>query len=602
MARSLLLLLHLLSAAVLRAQEIACIDRRWIDDEGYDCQDYTDNANDPNADEDWCLLYGQCVNVGSSADRACCACGGGINQNNAPTAAPIFVNVYAPIMEYDDINCTLSPPLYIGENLTMQNFVNYNAGQLTMVLSYEGTSWIGIGFENDGRPGKPQFGIIGRADGRPVAKYNLYTSSEDGSGIVELPQGSQTLYSESFIQVDGKSILTFTKDLDEPFDVPAQIYNNETTTWVYAVGLPNNAWAGRHTIAGKFNIALNPCVPFGQSEWVVSNPAVGGGLADNNYIDPFRYFNPIPNYKLLWLIHGILLGAAWGIICPLGIASMILKKKSKKWSNIHLFAKISNLLLNCVGILIGVVATYLDEGMGHLRTDHSKVSLAVFAGLMIDVIVAFAKGDLQKAESLTSKETETEERDVILGIGGNLEVLPPDSPYNPRNKKKSLYSERKEAPSMERKSASEEEVEKRNTLCVWLQYVFGLVLLGVAWYACHQGYDLQTLNWPDLDWEYYYWGAGAVGVLFCIFAILGLCFMEDVAPYNSIGKRKPQKDLIQLDRESNEQLALDRETKEQPTVDKETKVQLAIGFETNLVEEGEQSPEGKWFDIDTICL
>jgi hypothetical protein len=49
------------------------------------------------------------------------------------------------------------------------------------------------------------------------------------------------------------STLTFTQLLNEP-----DLEVSDQSTWIYAVGLPNNQWTGKHNIRGEVCDLLSP--------------------------------------------------------------------------------------------------------------------------------------------------------------------------------------------------------------------------------------------------------------------------------------------------------------------------------------------------------
>jgi hypothetical protein len=157
------------------------------------------------------------------------------------------------------LDCTLSAPLQLNEggDLTLQQVANYEDGTFTMKLTYTGgQAWIGIGINSQGKAEMiPSSAVIGRADGRnSVFQYSMTSQSEYGSGV-QPRRSSQTLRNASFVQSGSTSTLTFTQMLDEPDFAVA-----DDSMWIFAVGLPNNLWAGRHKIHGSFQYSLTSCI------------------------------------------------------------------------------------------------------------------------------------------------------------------------------------------------------------------------------------------------------------------------------------------------------------------------------------------------------
>jgi len=168
-----------------------------------------------------------------------------------PFAFWVAVAVAAEAASYE---CQYSAPmdLYNG-NLFLEQVRNNEAGTYMMRLTYRGgQSWIGIGINSQGQSKMtPATAVIGRASddgsGTSVLHYNLGSDASDGSGVQ--PLASATLQNARFTQSSTESILEFTHGLNE-------MGVTDDSTWIFAVGLPNNQWAGKHAIHGSFRLAL----------------------------------------------------------------------------------------------------------------------------------------------------------------------------------------------------------------------------------------------------------------------------------------------------------------------------------------------------------
>jgi hypothetical protein len=110
----------------------------------------------------------------------------------------------------------------------------------------------------------------------------------------------------SFTQDGSSSTLTFTQLLDDSdwSQVTAQ------STWIYAVGLANNQWAGKHKIDGSFQIELEAC-----TEPVEGGPAYAadGANSGSQANAGFPLLDTTHPYRSLWAAHGVLLGLAFSI-------------------------------------------------------------------------------------------------------------------------------------------------------------------------------------------------------------------------------------------------------------------------------------------------
>ena len=155
-------------------------------------------------------------------------------------------------------NCRYSEEIPIHKDGTsfMQHYVNDDEGTFTMRIRYtDGQSWIGIGINTQGK-GKmaPAEAVIGDIN-RGVKRYSLQSDDKTGSGVIPLQDINGHLKSSSFVQTEGgESILEFTHDLviRNPGDDSIVHEISESSVWIWAVGLPNNAWEGKHKIHGAF--------------------------------------------------------------------------------------------------------------------------------------------------------------------------------------------------------------------------------------------------------------------------------------------------------------------------------------------------------------
>lgn len=155
--------------------------------------------------------------------------------------------------------CNLSDEVSIHKDgaVFMQHYVNDEEGTFTMRIRYtDGQSWIGVGINTSGQ-GKmvPAYSVIGDIS-RGVKRYNLQSDDKQGSGVIPLQDTNGHLKSSSFVQTDaGESILEFTHDLiiRDP-DNGSIVYEiTESSVWIWAVGLPNNVWEGKHKVHGAFD-------------------------------------------------------------------------------------------------------------------------------------------------------------------------------------------------------------------------------------------------------------------------------------------------------------------------------------------------------------
>ena len=216
------------------------------------------------------------------------------------------------------LDCTLPDPVQIDTDLTLQQIANYRDNTFTMKLTYTGgQSWIGIGVNTLGKSKMvPAVAVIGRAQENDngitsvsVLKYEMNSDAEDATGVIEMEEALQTLTDVSFVQTSTSSILTFTKRLNDE-----ELSLESSNTWIYAVGLDQNAWQGRHTVHGSFQFEFSPCVvvptapPASIGQTVSPYPTITNKVASPNEggLSGFSFFDTSKPNQDLWEIHGFL--------------------------------------------------------------------------------------------------------------------------------------------------------------------------------------------------------------------------------------------------------------------------------------------------------
>ncbi|KAL3925101.1 MAG: hypothetical protein SGILL_000627 [Bacillariaceae sp.] len=321
-------------------------------------------------------------------------------------------------------------------------------------------SWIGVGMNalNSADHTTATYAVIGSVLRAPAPyteyvgeayRYYLDSASEDGSGITRLGDLRRHLKSSSFVQnpqTDQElvSVLEFTHDLlvrnennvDEIlFEISAPAVeestnNNEDTdedententddrleapdrgdgfdfrrrrqlqtptAFMWAVGLPDNQFDGRHVLQGSFTLADLPSVQYCEtlgteapSEFPTTNAQAvfndvfptnqeeqenepssnsEGNLDfgdDDMFNDDFlleeneALQDPVAH---LWLYHGVLMGVAWGVFAPIAIFIPLLRKLDfleydDRWKSIHLLSGLSTVFLTVAGFALAVMAT-----------------------------------------------------------------------------------------------------------------------------------------------------------------------------------------------------------------------------------------------------
>jgi len=291
-------------------------------------------------------------------------------------AAALPVSVRA---QENQIVCTLSEPVALDDDETtfLQHVRNPLDNTFTMRLTYTaGHSWIGVGINTRGNPDKmtPGVAVIGRQysedDGRGsfVGLYNLVSDSEDGSGVVLLSGGQRELtytsFEQSYETETGESVLQFTQTLDS---IGLDSESSSDAVWIWAVGLPDNEWEGKHKLYGSFSLdMIDNCVEVEEDEEPASQvegdnagdnndgmsgstPTTSGGTAtedvastnpqqqagdgsSNNAAAGAESSGLVVNsssatstYRSMWIAHGALMFLAWGVFAPVAIGVPLLK-------------------------------------------------------------------------------------------------------------------------------------------------------------------------------------------------------------------------------------------------------------------------------------
>eukprot|EP00544_Gedaniella_sp_CCMP2646_P009027 CAMPEP_0202496284 /NCGR_PEP_ID=MMETSP1361-20130828/19342_1 /ASSEMBLY_ACC=CAM_ASM_000849 /TAXON_ID=210615 /ORGANISM="Staurosira complex sp., Strain CCMP2646" /LENGTH=510 /DNA_ID=CAMNT_0049127563 /DNA_START=24 /DNA_END=1556 /DNA_ORIENTATION=- len=475
--------------------------------------------------------------------------------------------------------CPLADPITLDSDglVTLEQVANKAEGTFTMRLTYSGgQSWVGIGINREGSSDmEPTAAVIGRIlDGAPdVSKYDLISSSKDGSGVI--PMGLQNLKDVKFEQTDTTSVLTFTQQLsDETVTV------TDDSVWIYAVGLPDNQWAGKHLIHGAFylrgmdelctEVATGPTSAPAPTdgtgvaqptEAVSVQPQATGDVADeesdeyeaddeesedaqdSNPSNPsgstssqqsgiVQVASTEDETRPLWVAHGVLMALAWGVCAPLAIGAVLLRNVSflsnkGYWFKIHFYLNICNILFTAVGFALAVVAIQ-KQGDEHFKEGtHTKAGLAIFVVALFQFALAFLRPDPPKAPSRNIKSidnpADTDSNNSTpydstpsSGIEHAVNVLPP-----------SFTGDRGESEEIElgrnldvAADGSEQDVPTKSGIrLAWeISHRFtGIALIGLAWYNCTSGIQLQVENYGEQDDQMAaFWGvtAGISGFIF----------------------------------------------------------------------------------------
>lgn len=203
-------------------------------------------------------------------------------------------------------------------------------GKDTISIVYETPvlAWAGWAVNNNGGFMVGSEAVIGLPDTGEVLKYRLEAQSVNGVQPVE--DAKQTLIDASITQEDGTTILRFTKILVEEGEIPINIVGDNTflSSWGFSNTLGVHAARGSYLLSGE---AL------------------------------------VTRKQSLWKAHGWLMAIAWGILCPMAIASSVLRRffpGDGLWFQFHRGLNVSVVLFTVVGFIIAVVALNQDTPDG----------------------------------------------------------------------------------------------------------------------------------------------------------------------------------------------------------------------------------------------
>jgi hypothetical protein len=138
-------------------------------------------------------------------------------------------------------------------SLLLRQFINTGDDTVTVQLEYHGIGWIAMAF-SESTSMIPNSAIIALPDENIVQKYDL--SSKSLPGVTPLDTTFQTLIDTSVTQVDGMTVMTFTKPLIESGEVTVVPGKNQFN---WAVGSSNSLsyHANRGSASLKFDLCFN---------------------------------------------------------------------------------------------------------------------------------------------------------------------------------------------------------------------------------------------------------------------------------------------------------------------------------------------------------
>jgi hypothetical protein len=262
-------------------------------------------------------------------------------------------------------------------------------GQDTISIVFEAPvlAWAGWAVSEEGFMVGSE-AVIGLPETGEVLKYIL--GDQSVSGVQPKSAGQQTLIDASIRQVDGSTVLSFTKILVEPGEIPIKMDGD-------------NAFLSS----------------LGFSDTLSVHAARGSYLLSGEALEVRE--------QSLWKAHGWLAALAWGVLSPLAIASSVLRRffpQEDMWFHVHRCLNTLVVAFTLAAFVIAVVAINQETPSG-VDPNHFDKSLAGghrTIGLVIFVLALLqAMGGIFRPH-ITHKPVPTTDDHI-----GSLEAAPEKS-------------------------------------------------------------------------------------------------------------------------------------------------------------------------------
>jgi len=200
--------------------------------------------------------------------------------------------------------------------------------------------------------------------------------------------------------------------------------------------------------------------------------------------------------KRLWNAHGLLMGIAWGIFVPLAVASSVFRNllplPPGAWFTIHIGLNSLAAVFTIIGFGLAVHAINVEDGRDaknhFIELPHRKVGLAVFLAVVVQVGIALFRPHPPKQAKIAATEKK--------------EATKKEEKANDNNEEEG--EEEAAKPHEEHHHSLIEEVEedlKTTIRFLWeiKHRLFGVALLGMAWYNVDSGIDLYAEEYGEKE-------------------------------------------------------------------------------------------------------
>lgn len=411
----------------------SCADDEWLTDQAA-ILEFTPDETTPDT------IYYHCVTHFNLGFKIRVIDEDAPEATQEPTGAPTGEAVFD---DFDEL--LLEGQLEGAVLLTKFNLADERAGgvdTVSVVLDVPVEAWAGWAISDNGGFMVGSEAVIGVPETGEVLKYNLNAQNPDG--VVPMPDNQQTLIDTSIRQIDGRTLVSFTKIAVEPNEIPFDVAGDNTL--LSAWGLGNNL--GIHAKRASFSLS-------GEAIEV--------------------------REKSLWKAHGFLAAFAWAALSPLAIICSIFRQYfpgEGLWFQLHRGFNSLVILFTIAAFVVGVLAINKETPSGadsnhfdrEFADGHRTLGLVIF-------ILAFGQA-----------------------LGG---ALRPHAPHAPAKSEEAPEESPEEAngKSSKPEATDDETPEKTIVRYAWEigHRVIGLGLLGLCWYQVQLGVKTYADFFNDGD-------------------------------------------------------------------------------------------------------
>jgi hypothetical protein len=381
--------------------------------------------------------------------------------------------------------------------------------------------------------------------GSSVLKYDVTNTKKDASGVIPMAEELQTLMDAMFEQDGETSVLTFTQKLvdsgmdDQPI--------TDESSWIYAVGLPDNQWEGTHKVHGSFFLPLeeNCVTPVLEAPVPVVASATGQATESGLVMREDVTETTFP----LWVAHGWFMAIAWSLVGPLAIGSAMLRRLvGSNWYKIHFYLNMMCVVMTIVGFGLAVAAIKMEQkphfvpktSKDDLDQVHHNAGLAIFIIVILQSVAGYfrppvaasapspmlvpatvakqldddtdeqPKPNLKRADTRKT-ETEGETAHGKVRFEDDVEDTPEAVETRPSPSSQTTGSAgSQDSPVVAVADAAPAQQKPKSP---WVRKLWemqhrltGAVVVGLAWYNCHSGYQLMGDTYDETqDYTVLFW-------------------------------------------------------------------------------------------------